>query len=183
MAGSLIIFAGGSCLPIIRLETPEDIDSIRYVNEQAFGQEDESKLIERLRKHGVLTISLVAVQDGEIVGHIAFNPVVIESELSSFEAVALAPMAVLPAYQRKGIGSQMVWAGLEECRRLGHEVVVVLGHADYYPRFGFVPARPKGIDCEVEVPEEAWMILELREGALAGRSGTVKFQPEFHEAA
>ena len=170
-------------MPVIRPETPEDVDSIRYVNTQAFGQENESKLIEKLRKNGALTISLVAVHDGEIVGHIAFSPVVVESELSSFEAVALAPMAVLPAYQRKGIGSQMVRAGLKECRRLGHEIVVVLGHPDYYTRFGFVPAKPKGIYCEFEVPEEAWMVLELREDALAGRSGIVKFQPEFHEAA
>ena len=168
---------------VIRPETTEDVDSIRYVNEQAFGQEDESKLIEKLRDHGVLTISLVAVQDGEIVGHIAFSPVVIESELSNFVAITLAPMAVLPAYQRKGIGSQMVRAGLEECRRLGHEIIVVLGHPDYYPRFGFMPAKPKGIDCEFEVPDEAWMILELKEGILGGRSGTVKFQPVFHEAA
>jgi len=166
----------------IRSETPEDVDSIRHVNEQAFGEENESKLIEKLRNRGVLTISLVAVQKSEIVGHIAFSPVVIESECSSFEAIALAPMAVLPACQRKGIGSQLVWTGLEECRRLGREIIVVLGHPDYYPRFGFVPARPKGIDCEFEVPEEAWMILELREGALAGRRGVVRFQPEFKEA-
>ena len=167
---------------IIRPETPEDVGSIRYVNEQAFGQDNESKLIEKLRNRGVLTISLIAVQDGEIVGHIAFSPVVIESGLSSFEAVALAPMAVLPTHQSKGIGSQMVRAGLEECRYLGHEIIVVLGHPDYYPHFGFVLARPKGIDCEFEVPEEAWMILELREGALGGRRGIVRFQPEFQEA-
>jgi len=166
----------------IRPETSEDVYTIRHVNEEAFGQENESKLIEKLRNRGVLTISLVAVQDGEIVGHIAFSPVVIEAGLSSFEAISLAPMAVLPAYQRKGIGSQLVRVGLEECRRLGHEIIVVLGHPDYYPRFGFVLARPKGIDCEFEAPDEAWMVLELREGALAGRSGTVKFQPEFHEA-
>ena len=116
---------------IIRPETPEDIDSIGHVNLQAFGQESESELIEKLRNRGVLTISLVAVQDGEIVGHIAFSPVVIESGLSSFEAITLAPMAILPAYQRKGIGSQLVWAGLEECRRLGHEIIAVLGHPDY----------------------------------------------------
>ena len=168
-------------MPVVRPETPDDIDSIRYVNEQAFGQKDESMLIEKLRKRGVLAVSLVAIQDGEIVGHIAFSPVVVESEDSSFEAIALGPMAVLSMYQRKGIGSQMVLAGLEECHRLKQEVIVVLGHPDYYPRFGFVLAKPKGIDCEFEVPEEAWMILELREKALEGKRGIVKFQPEFKE--
>ena len=167
---------------VIRPETPEDADSIRHVNEQAFGQEDESKLIEKLRNHGALIISLVAVQDNEIIGHIAFSPVTVEAERSSFDAIALAPMAVLPAHQRQGVGSQMVRAGLEECRRLGHEIIVLVGHPDYYPRFDFVPARTGGIDCEFEVPEEAWMILELREGALAGRRGTARFQPEFKEA-
>ncbi len=163
----------------IRPETPEDVDSIRYVNEQAFGQKEEAELIERLRNRAALTLSLVAVQKDEIVGHIAFSPITIESRGTSFEAIALAPMAVLPAYQGKGIGSQLVRVGLESCPRLGYEMVVVLGHTGYYPRFGFTPAKSKGIDCEFEVPEEAWMILELREGALAGRSGTVKFQPEF----
>ncbi len=166
----------------VRREMPGDVQAIRHVNDQAFGRENESGLIDKLRERGVLTISLVAIQDGEIVGHISFSPVVVESEDSSFEAISLAPMAVLPMYQSKGIGSQMVQAGLEECRRLGHEVVVVLGHPDYYPRFGFVVAGPKGIDCEFEAPEEAWMVLELREGALAGRRGVVRFQPEIREA-
>ena len=168
---------------IIRQETPEDAAAIRHVNEEAFGQKEEAEIVEKLRRRGVLTISLVAVQDIKIVGHIAFTPVKVESEHSSFGAIALAPMAVLPAYQRKGIGPQLVRAGLEECRHLGHEIVVVLGHPDYYPRFGFIPAKPKGIDCEFQVPDEAWMILELEEGALAGRRGTVRFQPEFSEAA
>jgi len=168
-------------LLVIRPEKPEDIESIRNINRQAFGQENESKLVDKLRDRGVLTISLVAVQDGEVVGHSAFSPVVVESETSGFTAIALAPMAVLPAHQQKGIGSQLVRAGLEECRRLGHEIVFLVGHPDYYPRFGFVPAKPKGVDCEFEVPEEAWMILELREGALAGRRGVVKFEPEFKE--
>lgn len=84
--------------------------------------------------------------------------------------------------EERDIGGQLVRAGLEECQRLSHKIVVVLGHPDYYPRFGFVPAKTKGIDCEFEAPAEAWMILELQEGALAGRRGTVKFQPEFHEA-
>jgi len=165
----------------IRLETLKDIDSIRYVNEQAFGQGAEAAIVDKLRKRNALTLSLVATKGNEVVGHIAFTKVTIESEDSSFEAIALAPMAVLTAYQRKGIGSQLVKAGLEECRRLGQEIVVVLGHPDYYPRFGFIPARQKGIECEFEVPDEAWMILELTEGILAGRIGTVKFQPEFQE--
>ncbi|MBL7166917.1 MAG: N-acetyltransferase [Dehalococcoidales bacterium] len=167
---------------IIRRETPEDIDSIRYINSQAFGQKEEAELVDKLRNRDVITLSLVAVQADQIVGHIVFSPVTVESEYSSFEAIALAPMAVLPAYQRKGIGSQLVRVGLEECRRLGHEIVVVLGHPDYYPRFGFAPGKPEGIDCEFEAPDEAWMVLELRKGALAGRSGTVRFQPEFREA-
>ena len=165
----------------IRPETPKDIDAIRYVNEQAVGQPVEAAIVDKLRNRNALTISLVATKDNEVVGHIAFSPITIESQYSSFEAVALAPMAVLPAHQRNGIGSQLVRAGLEVCHRLGYDLVVVLGHPDYYPRFGFVSGKQKGIDCEFEVPDEAWMVLELREGALAGRSGTVKFQPEFQE--
>ena len=166
----------------IRSETPGDIDSIRRINLQAFGQKAEASIVDKLRNRNALTISLVATTENEVVGHIAFSPVMIESQCSSFEAVALAPMAVLPAHQRKGIGSQLVRAGLEECRRLGHDIVVVLGHPDYYPRFGFVSAKQKGIDCEFEVPDEAWMVLELREGILRGKSVTVKFQPEFQES-
>ncbi len=165
----------------IRRETPKDIDSIRYVNEQAFGQKEEAEIIDKLRKRDVVTLSLVAVQADQIVGHILFSPVSVESEDSSFEAITLAPMAVLPEYQRKGIGSQLVRVGLEECRRLGHEIVMVLGHPDYYPRFGFVPASTYGIKCKYDVPDEVFMALELRQGALSGRSGVVKYQPEFNE--
>jgi len=163
----------------VRPETPEGIVSIRYVNEQAFGQAEEAEIVDKLRHRAALTVSLVTVQKDKVVGHIAFSPAMVESESLSFEAVVLAPMAVLPAYQRQDIGGQLVRAGLEECWNLGYEVVVVLGHPTYYPRFGFVPAKPKGIICELEVPEEAFMVVELREGALAGRGGMVKFQPEF----
>lgn len=165
----------------IRKEEPGDIGAIRRVNEQAFDQDNEANIIDKLRKRGVLTISLVAVRDDEIVGHIAFSPVTIEAEASNFGAIALAPMAVLPACQCKGIGSRLVRGGIEECRYLGYEAIVLIGHPDYYPRFGFVPARPKGLECEFEVPDKAWMILELQEGALGGRRGKVRFQPEFSE--
>ena len=164
----------------IRREMSKDINSIRHLNEQAFGQKEEAEIVDKLRNRGAVTLSLVAVQGDQIVGHILFSPVTIESGSTSFEAITLAPMAVLPAYQAKRIGSQLVRSGLEECQCLGHEIVVVLGHPDYYPRFGFVLANPKGVGCEFEVPEEAWMIFELWQGALAGRRGKVKFQPEFH---
>ncbi len=96
----------------IRPETPEDRASIRRVNRKAFGQDLEADLVDKLRKRGILTVSLVAVQETAIVGHIAFSPVEITSEESSFEALTLAPMAVLPSHQDKGIGSQLVTAGL-----------------------------------------------------------------------
>lgn len=167
---------------MIRSETHEDRADIHHVNSKAFGQESEAELVEKLRNRGMLIVSLVALFDGQVTGHIAFSSVTVKSESSSFQAITLGPMAVLPEYQRKGIGSQLVQAGLEECRHLGHEIVVLVGHPDYYPRFGFVPARSKGIECEFEVPDEAWMLLELREGALSSRRGTVSFQPEFREA-
>ena len=161
---------------------PEDRASIHYVNQEAFGRIQEADLVDKLRKRGVLTMSLVAILDTAIVGHIVFSPVEIASEKSSFGALTLAPVAVLPAHQNKGIGSQLVRAGLKECQRLGHEIVVLAGHSNYYPRFGFVRAYPKGIECEFEVPDEAWMIVELKQGALAGRQGKVRFQPEFRDA-
>ena len=165
---------------IIRPETPEDKAAIRHVNEKAFVQKEEAEIIEKLRNRGVLTISMVALQDNQVVGHIAFSLVKVESEHSSFEAISLAPMSVLPAYQRQGIGSQLVHAGLEECRRIGHKLVVVLGHPNYYPRFGFVPASTYGIKSEYDVPDEAFMVLGLRQGAFSGRSGIVKYQPAFY---
>lgn len=166
----------------IRSETPEDRADIHHVNVKTFGQESEAELVKKLRNRGMLIVSLVALSDVQVAGHIAFSPVTVKSEDSSFQAIALGPMTVLPEYQRKGIGSQLVRAGLEECRHLGHAIVVLVGHPDYYPRFGFMPARSKGIECEFEVPDEAWMLLELRGGALSGGRDTVTFQPEFREA-
>lgn len=156
--------------------------AIRHVNEQAFGSTVEADLIEKLRLRRGFILSLVANHDEQLVGHILFSLVTIESESSVFTAAGLGPMAVLPAYQRRGIGSQLVHAGLAELRHTNHEVVVVLGHPNYYPRFGFSPARSYGIRCEYDVPDEVFMVLELRKGALAGRGGTVKYQPEFRDA-
>jgi putative acetyltransferase len=163
----------------LRRETPEDIPAIRYVHTVAFGRANEADLVERLRDHDALTLSLVAVQDGQIVGHIAFSLVTITSNASTMEALGLAPMAVLPAYQRQGIGSQLVEAALQLCRHTPYGVVVVLGHPHYYPRFGFAPARPWGIVCEYDVPDEVFMVKEIHSGALAQTHGVVRYRSEF----
>ena len=166
----------------IRFETPTDLSDIYNVNEVAFGRKMEAELIDRLRDRGQLVVSLVAMSDEKVVGHIAFSPAEIKSDDGGFGAMALGPIAVLPQHQRQGIGSRLVTTGLEECRRLGYELVVLVGHPDYYPRFGFVPAGARGIECEFEAPDEAWMLLELAEGALSGRRGKAFFQPAFREA-
>ena len=164
----------------IREETPEDFEAVRRVNELAFGRTQEAALVEALRVSATPYVSLVAEDGGRVVGHIFFSPVRVQSEDAAHDAVALGPMAVLPDAQGRGVGSRLVLEGLEECRRRGHEVVFVLGHPEYYPRFGFVPTKARGITCEFPVPEEAFMLRELREGAAAARGGgVVKYHPEF----
>ena len=163
----------------IRHERSGDAHAIRFVLEEAFGQSNEADLVDALRHRGALTLSLVALRENEVVGHILFSPVTIESPGSSFNAIGLGPMTVLPPYQGKGIGSRLVRIGLEQCRQAGHEIVVVLGYPDFYGRFGFVPTRHRGIRCEFDVPDDVFMVMELRQGALAGRGGLVRYQPEF----
>lgn len=164
---------------LIRTETTQDHGFVRLINELAFGQPNEADLVDALRKNARPFISLVALIDEQVVGHIFFSPVSIETESADFTAMGLAPMAVLPEHQNQGIGSQLVREGLNECLRLGENIVVVLGHPNYYPRFGFVPASSKGLRSEYDVPDEVFMVAELTEDALAGRRGLVKYQPEF----
>lgn len=164
---------------MIQPESSEDHGAIRRVVESAFGQSSEADLVDALRKLADPHISLVAELDGELVGHIFFSPVSIESEGVAFAAMGLAPMAVLPDYQNRGIGSELVRAGLNECRRIGHEVIIVLGHPRYYPRFGFVTASTKGIRSEYDVDDDVFMVAELTPGALKGRKGLVKYHPAF----
>lgn len=168
-------------MPFIRSEKPDDLTAIHRVNELAFGQPAEANLVEVLRRNGKVVISLVAVENDEVVGHILFSPATIEADDRIVNIVGLAPMAVLPAYQNRGIGSALVKAGLEECRKAGHAAVIVLGHPEYYPRFGFVPASRFGIKSEYDVPDEVFMAMELQAGALVGCSGVAKYQPEFSE--
>lgn len=164
---------------IIRAETAADREAVRVINESAFGRREEADLVDALRERASPRISLVAEEGGRVLGHIFFSPVVVESDAGAWDALALGPMAVLPESQGRGVGSGLVREGLSECLRLGHEVVFVLGHARYYPRFGFAPAAPKGIKCEFPSRVENFMAVELRPGALAGRKGLVRYRPEF----
>lgn len=160
----------------LRAEAAADIPAVHRVNELAFGRPGEADLVDALRAAARPYISLVAAEEGQVVGHIFFSPVTLED--SACAILGLAPMAVLPEHQRRGVGSQLVRAGLEECRRIGCDAVVVLGHPEYYPRFGFVPASRKGLRCEYPVPDEVFMVTELRPNAVS-RPGLVKYHPEF----
>ena len=163
----------------IRIETTSDHSAIRKINELAFGRPNEANLVDALRHNADPFISLVAELSGQVVGHIFFSPVKIENDNSVFTALGLAPMAVLPEFQNQGIGSTLVRAGLEKCQQIEHDIVVVLGHPNYYPRFGFIPSQRKEIRCEYDVPDDVFMIAELTPEALKGKKGLVKYHPEF----
>lgn len=164
----------------IRPEQPADIEAIRDVNHAAFVTESEANLVDLLRDSGTELISLVAETDGQIVGHILFSPVTLSGH-EQVRIAGLAPMAVIPDYQRQGIGSALINAGLEACARAGYEAVVVLGHPHYYPRFGFEISQPFGIDCEYEVSPEVFMIQAITPGILDHLSGTIYYHPLFNE--
>jgi len=163
----------------VRPETPADYASVRRVHEYAFEQAAEADLVEALRRTVRSYLSLVAEVDGRVVGHIFFSPVTVESGPAAFTALGLAPMAVLPEHQRRGVGTALVRQGLAACAASGHPLVVVLGHPSYYPRFGFEPAAPRGLRSEYDVPDEVFMVAELEPGALAGRGGLVKYHAAF----
>ena len=166
---------------IIREESPKDINGIYEINKQAFEDESEAKIVNALREADELSLSLVAQINNQIVGHIAFSEVKIDSGAESYDAIGLAPMAILPEYQRRGYGSELVEKGLKILSERGHEIVVVLGHPEYYPKFGFITTDKYGIHCEFECPAEAFMIKELKQNSLKGIGGTVKFNPKFSE--
>jgi putative acetyltransferase len=166
----------------VREETAQDMDAIREVNLRAFGQTQEADIIHTLRQNCPDLVSLVALAHDKLVGHVLFSPVLIEGQGRSIQGMGLGPMSVLPEYQRQGIGSELVTTGIASLISRKCPFVIVLGHPDYYPRFGFEPASRHGIWSEWEVPDEAFMVLVLNESEMGGISGVAKYRPEFAEA-
>jgi putative acetyltransferase len=165
---------------LIREEKPEDIAGIRGVISAAFGRPAEADIVDALRQRAQPFVSLVAEHEGEVVGHILFTPVTLAGG-GDLKMAALAPMAVAPKYQVRGVGAALVLTGFEHLRLLGMSAVVVIGHPSYYPRFGFSQADAFGLKSEYNVPDDVFMACELDPGALAGVIGTVSYHPVFRE--
>jgi putative acetyltransferase len=162
---------------VVRPEAAADRAAVRRVNELAFEGAVEADLVEALHRDGLVLSSLVAAIEGAIVGHILFSRMWVDASGGSMDAVCLAPVAVAPPHQRRGVGSQLIGRGIDEMRGLGERLVIVVGHPDYYPRFGFEGARAHGLTSPF--PDDVFMVLELTPGALRGAAGAVRYPAAF----
>lgn len=166
----------------IRQENKDDFNAVFEVNKFAFGQDNEANLVELLRQSNAFDpeLSLVATLDNKIVGHILFTKIkIVNDDKIEIESLALAPMAVKPEFQHKGIGGQLIKHGLDKARELQYKSVIVLGHENYYPKFGFVPADKWKIKPPYDVPTNVFMALELVTDGLKNTNGIVKYPKEF----
>jgi putative acetyltransferase len=159
----------------IRAEEPADIAAIRGVNCRAFGQDQEGKIVDALRANGGALLSLVAVKQGRIVGHIMYSP----ARVGSVQGAAIGPIAVVPEEQSHDIGTKLVEEGNEWVARNGYPLIVVVGHPKFYPRFGFRPASSYRITSEWELPNEVFMVLPLDDVQMAASAGAAICRPEF----
>lgn len=165
----------------IRAERSVEQEAIRKINDSAFKGDNESRLVDAIRKSELFVpeLSLVAETDGELIGHILFSIVHLKSEEDEIPTLALAPMAVIPEHQNKGVGSLLVEEGLKRAKDQGFKHAVVLGHPEFYPKFGFVPASTKGIEAPFPVPDEVFMTLEIKKGSLDQIKGKIVYPPAF----
>lgn len=163
---------------LIRPEQESDWTAVHGVNAAAFERPAEADLVDAVREQCFPIVSLVAEREDRIVGHILFSPVTLDNHADAV-IMGLGPLAVAPACQHQGIGSALVHVGLKECRELDAGAVIVLGHPLYYPRFGFKTSTYFGIRSAFDVPEEAFMVVELQPGYLDNRSGVVRYHPAF----
>lgn len=168
-------------MPTIRDESIQDAETVNVLLDQAFGRQAEARLVDRLRAGDKVAAAMIAEQNGRMLGHVVFSRVSVSSGRSDFAALALAPLAVLPAFQRLGVGSALVSAGLERCRNSGHARVLVVGDPAYYSRFGFVPAARYGVRPPFETPPDTFMALELQPGAFAAATGVARYGHEFDD--
>lgn len=168
----------------VRTEVAEDHNCITRVNDLAFEQDNESILITKLRDTNefIPELSLVAEVNNEVVGHILFYPVPVVDGKTNHTSLSLAPMSVLPEYQNKGIGSELIKVGLEKARQLGYKNITVLGHPEYYPKFGFEKASKWNISAPFEYPDEALMAIELVENGMNNISGSLEFPAAYFDA-
>jgi len=164
-----------SALLEIRDERRDDIPAIRDVCNRAFGRTQEANIVDALRSKKAMLLSLVATLDSQVVGHIVYSA----ASIGSIAGVALGPMAVLPEHQRRGIGSKLVQAGNQRMQDAGWAFIIVLGHAHFYPRFGFTVASTHGVTCDWRVPDDVFMMRVLDEQRLQGVSGRAKYRDEF----
>ena len=162
---------------IVRPELEEDRQAIAELHRLAFGGDFEAELIERLREERRVELSMIAIIGGQIVGHVLFSDLDVEIDGRKVKALALAPMAVVPPRQRQGIGTRLIGDSLARLRNGRYEAVIVVGHEDYYPRFGFSAELAQKLQSPYS--GDAFMALELKEGALAGGKGTVSYPPAF----
>ncbi len=167
----------------IRREEACDFPAVYNINSSAFDRKEEARLVDRLRLSDAFIpdLSLVATFNAKVVGHILFTKIDIENNDAKVESLAMAPIAVSPDMQRKGIGSKLIRYGLERAKQLGYRSVIVLGHADYYPRYGFEPTTKWQIKAPFNVPANAFMGVELVDGGLSDVKGTVRYAREFEE--
>ena len=166
---------------IIRQELKEDLARIKEINDQAFEQEDEGRLVNKLRENENFNpeLSLVAEADKTVVGHILFYPVKIISENCEYKTLSLGPMAVIPEFQKKGIGGKLIIEGLKRAEEFGFRSVIVVGHPTYYPKFGFIRAGNWNIRLPFDAPDEAFMALEIVNGELKDKPGVIEYPAEF----